>query len=70
VFLHYEAQDRFEWRDPQILIEKFWHFMSSRNNRANYYVYDAIKPDDFKDKKEYSEYVLNKFLEWQKRYLD
>ncbi|MFK5915101.1 MAG: lysophospholipid acyltransferase family protein [Woeseiaceae bacterium] len=70
VFLHYEAQDRFEWRDPQILIEKFWHFMTSQNNKANYYVYDAFDPKDFKDKQEYSEHVLNKFLEWQKRYLD
>lgn len=70
VFLHYEAQDTFEWRDPQTLIHKFWHFMTSRNNRANYYLYDAIYPEQFKDKKEYSEYVLGKFLEWQKRYLD
>ena len=70
VFLHYEAQDRFEWRDPQILIQKFWHFMTSRNNNANYYVYDAISPEGFKDKKEFSEHVHNKFMEWQKRYLD
>jgi len=70
VFLHYEAQDTFEWRDPQILIDKFWHFMTSQNNKANYYVYDAFNPKDFKDKVEYSEHVLNKFLEWQKRYLD
>jgi len=70
VFLHYEAQDTFEWREPQILIDKFWHFMSSQNNKANYYVYDAFDPKDFKDKVEYSEHVLNKFLEWQKRYLD
>lgn len=70
VFLHYEAQDTFEWREPQILVEKFWHFMTSQNSKANYYVYDAIEPEGFKDKKEYSEFVLSKFLEWQKRYLD
>jgi len=70
VFLHYEAQDTFEWREPQILVDKFWHFMTSQNNKANYYVYDAFDPKDFKDKVEYSEHVLNKFLEWQKRYLD
>jgi 1-acyl-sn-glycerol-3-phosphate acyltransferase len=70
VFLHYEAQDTFEWRDPQTLLHKFWHFMTSQNNKANYYVYDAIEPEGFKDKKEFSEYVHGKFLEWQKRYLD
>ena len=70
VFLHYESQDIFEWRAPQILIDKFWHFMTSRNNKANYYVYDAFDPKSFKDKKEYSDFVLSKFLEWQKRYLD
>lgn len=70
VFLHYEAQDRFEWRDPQILIQKFWHFMTSRNNRANYYVYDAISPDSFTDKKDFTEHVHDKFLDWQERYLD
>ena len=70
VFLHYEAQDTFEWRDPQILIDKFWHFMTSQNNKANYYVYDAFNPEDFKDKKEYSDFVLSRFLQWQERYLD
>jgi 1-acyl-sn-glycerol-3-phosphate acyltransferase len=70
VFLHYEAQDTFEWRDPQILIQKFWHFMTSQNNHANYYVYDAISPEGFADKKEFSEHVHAKFLEWQARYLD
>lgn len=70
VFLHYEAQDTFEWRDPQVLMQKFWHFMTSQNNHANYYVYDAISPDSFSDKKEFSEHVHTKFLEWQARYLD
>ena len=44
--------------------------MTSQNNHANYYVYDAIHPEQFKNKQDYSEYVLNKFLEWQQRYLD
>ena len=70
VFLHYEAQDTFEWRDPQTLVQKFWHFMTSQNNRANYYVYDAISPEGFADKKEFSEHVHMKFLQWQERYLD
>ncbi len=70
VFLHYEAQETFEWHDPQTLLHKFWHFMTSQNDRANYYVYDVIYPDDFSDKKEFAEAVRQKFLQWQTRYLE
>ena len=70
VFFHYESQDMFEWRDPQTLIDKFWHFMTSRNNRVNYYVHDALHPEDFSDKKTYSEYAHNLYLQWQTRYLE
>lgn len=70
VFLHYEAQDDFEWRAPQTLLHKFWHFMTSENSRANYYVYDAIDPAQFTTTEEYNEYVYNLYLKWQARYLD
>lgn len=70
VFLHYESQDDFEWRDPQTLLHKIWHMMSTRNNRVNYYIYDAIDPAYFSDKAAYAEYVHGKYLEWQARYLD
>ena len=70
VFLHYEAQDTFEWRDPQTLIHKIWHFMTSQNNSANYYVYDAISPEGFKDKKTYAEAVRQQYLKWQTQYLE
>lgn len=70
VFLHYESQDDFEWRSPQTLLHKFWHFMTSRNPRANYYVYDAIDPKMFASKEEYNQTVYNLYLEWQARYLD
>lgn len=70
VFLHYESQDDFEWRTPQTLLDKLWHFMSTQNNRANYYVYDAIDPTQFSGKEEYNQYVYNLYLKWQARYLD
>jgi len=70
VFLHYEAQDDFEWRDPQTLLDKLWHMSTTRNNRVNYYVYDAFDPGQFSDKAAYAEYAHNKYLEWQARYLD
>lgn len=70
VFLHYEMQDRFEWHEPHTLLHKFWHYMTAQNNRANYYLYDAIYPDDFADKHAFAEHVHQKFLQWQARYLD
>ena len=59
VFLHYEAQEVFEWHEPHTLLDKFWHFMTAQNNRANYYVFDAIKPEEFSDKAEYAEHVAS-----------
>ncbi|MGD8570231.1 MAG: lysophospholipid acyltransferase family protein [Gammaproteobacteria bacterium] len=70
VFLHYEAQETFEWRHPQTLLHKMWHFMTSRNDQANYYVYDAIYPEEFTDKKAYAEWVRQMYLRWQERYLE
>jgi len=70
VFLHYESQDDFEWHAPQTLLDKFWHFMTSQNSRASYYVYDAIDPRQFASAEEYNEYVYNLYLKWQARYLD
>lgn len=70
VFLHYESQDDFEWRSPQTLPQKLWHFMTTQNNRANFYVYDAIDPKLFASTEEYNQYVYNLYLKWQARYLD
>lgn len=50
VFLHYEAQDDFEWQDPYTLPDKIWHMMRTVNNRANYYVFDPLEPKDYADK--------------------
>lgn len=70
VFIHYEAQEDFEWQEPYTLLDKIWHFMTTRNNRANYYVYDAIDPGQFEDKESYNEFVYNQYLEWQRKYLE
>jgi 1-acyl-sn-glycerol-3-phosphate acyltransferase len=69
VFLHYEAQDDFEWRDPQTLPQKLWHFVTTRNNRVNYYVFDAIDPKRFDDKEQYMNYVHQLYMQWQEKYL-
>jgi 1-acyl-sn-glycerol-3-phosphate acyltransferase len=70
VFLHYEAQEDFEWQAPYTLIQKMWHFMTTQNKRANYHVYDAIDPKQFSDKESYCRHVHDMYLAWQSRYLD
>ena len=70
VFLHYEAQDEFEWRSPQTLLHKIWHMSTARNRVANFYIYDAFEPARFNDRESYAAYAHDKFLEWQARYLD
>jgi 1-acyl-sn-glycerol-3-phosphate acyltransferase len=70
VFLHYESQDDFEWCSPQTLLHKLWHMMTTQNNRANYYLYDAIDPAGFDNKDNYADFIHSKYLEWQSRYLD
>jgi len=47
-----------------------WHFMTSKNNRANYYIYDAIDPAGFSDKKVFTEHIHRLYLAWQAKHLD
>ncbi len=70
VFLHYEAQDDFEWRDPQTLIDKLYHFLSTENSTANYYLFDAIDPARFRSKEEFTEYAWQLYKGWEKKYLE
>jgi 1-acyl-sn-glycerol-3-phosphate acyltransferase len=70
VFLHYEAQDEFEWHDHETAPQKIWQLFKLTNNRANYHVFDALHPGDFDDKAAYCEYAYQQYLQWQARYLD
>ena len=70
VFIHYEAQDDFEWRDPQTLIDKIIHFLTTQNSTANYYVFDPIDPKQFDSKEAYTEYTWQLYKNWQKKYLE
>lgn len=69
VFIHYECQDDFYW-SGQILPHKLLQIMLTRNNRANYYLFDAFDPRDFTDKQSYNRAVHRRYLEWQARYLE
>jgi len=69
IFIHYESQQDFHWPDGVILARKMWDFMTSQNNHANYYQFDAFDPADFSDKETYTQHVYDCYQTWQKRYL-
>jgi len=70
IFLHYEAQAEFEWRSDESLLQKLWKIYKSPNKTANYYVFDAIYPENFKDKETLCNHVQDLYLQWQDKYLE
>ena len=70
VFLHYEAQDDFEWQPPYTLPQKIWHMMTTVNNRANYYVFDPMEPKDYADKHAMKNAAYALYVKWNARYLE
>ncbi len=70
VYIHYESQNDFAWPDGVSVVEKMLDFMRSQNPRANYYLYDAFDPGAFDDVEDYTRHAHDKYLEWQRRYLD
>lgn len=69
VFLHYEAQESFEWAH-QTGPQKVRDIMKAPNRKANYYVFDALNPQDFDDKQEYMDHAHRLYLKWQSEYFD
>ncbi len=69
VFLQYIDQETFEWTGES-LVKKLWQIFKTNNNRVNYYVHDAISPEAFSDRESFTKHVHEKYLAWQKDYLD
>ena len=70
VFLHYEAQDDFEWQPPYSLIDKIRHMATAVNNRANYYVFDPMDPKDYADKYAMKAAAYAMYQRWNAQYLE
>ena len=70
LFLHYEAQDDFEWQPPYSLPDKIRHMLFTVNNRANYYVFDPLDPKDFGDKYAMKAAAYEKYVDWNEKYLE
>ncbi|TAK90497.1 MAG: 1-acyl-sn-glycerol-3-phosphate acyltransferase [Burkholderiaceae bacterium] len=70
VFLHYEAQDDFEWQPPYTLPQKIWHMMKTVNPRVNYYVYDPLDPKDYADRHAMKAAAYALYQRWNQQYLE
>ncbi len=70
VFLHYEAQDDFEWQPPYTLPDKIRHMMATVNNRANFYVFDPLDPKDYADKYAMKAAAYAMYQRWNAQYLE
>jgi 1-acyl-sn-glycerol-3-phosphate acyltransferase len=68
VFLHYEAQQDFEWYQ-QSLIQKIWQITQSQNRTANYYIYDPIFPENFSDPQALGAHIEKLYQQWQTQHL-
>jgi len=70
VFLHYEAQDDFEWQPPHSLPDKIRHFMTTVNKCANFYVYDPLDPKDYADRYAMKAAAYALYTRWNAQYLE
>lgn len=69
VFLHYQAQEDFEWGD-QHLIRKIWELATLSNPRADYHLFDPIDPAHFDSAEALKEHCYRLYQQWQARFLE
>ena len=69
VFLHYEAQDDFEWQG-QTLPDRIRQMLFTVNDRANYYVFDPLEPQDYAYKYAMKAAAYEKYTDWNAKYLE
>ena len=68
VFIHYEAQEAFEWQG-QTLPEKIVELMRAPNKTAHYHVYEPIDPANYSSREDYTDAVQEMYLTWQEKHL-
>ena len=69
VFLHYPAQEIFEWTTqspPRKIIE----IMRAKNLVAHYHIYEPILPENFPDSDSLRSYVEQQYLLWEQQHLN
>ena len=70
VFIYYQAQEDFEWQPPFTLVDKIWHFLTTRNKNVEIFQFDTVDPGQFKDKYEFAEHMEDFYHKQQIKYLE
>ncbi len=70
IFLHYEAQEDFEWSQFETLPQKMWHMMTTVNNRANFYAHEPLDPKNYTDKYAMKAAAYALYVHWNAQYLE
>lgn len=68
VFIHYEAQEDFEWQG-QTLPQKMWQILTAQNRTANFHVYEPFLPENYEDRETFCNDVHEHYLKWQDKHL-
>lgn len=69
VFIHYEAQQAFEWQG-QSLPRKIFEIATAPSRHAHYHVFEPFRPEDHADASAYRQAVYDSYLRWQARFLE
>jgi 1-acyl-sn-glycerol-3-phosphate acyltransferase len=68
VFIHYEAQECFEWLQ-QSLPRKILEIATAPNRRAHYHVFEPFWPEDYEGVCHFHDVVYAQYLSWQRRFI-
>lgn len=68
VFIHYEAQEAFEWAH-QGLLRKILDIATAPNRCAHYHIFDPFNPRDYPDARAFHDAVYAAYQRWQARFL-
>jgi 1-acyl-sn-glycerol-3-phosphate acyltransferase len=69
VFLHYQAQETFEWGDQHLLL-KLWQIGTATNPQVDYHVFEPIDPAHFTSAEAMKDHAYRLYLGWQRRFLE
>lgn len=69
VFIHYEAQDSFEWQG-QTLVQIVMQMAFAPNRRVNMHVFDPLLPADHADEGSMRDAAHALYQTWDQRFLD
>lgn len=68
VFIHYEAQESFEWAG-QTLPQKILELATSPNKQVNFHVFEPLKPEGYLNEEAMRDAAYALYQEWDARFL-